>query len=321
MRFLWKSQLKKEHGKFLPQSAEKKKKKREVSSGSTEERVAFFGGMFLWCLFLGTVVYAGVFAPYLKYSNWQVIGLSLVDEESVRETLRQKMDHQYLGFIPGDTFFVLEPRAVESLLRERYPLFQKVSVKRIFPHTLTVAVEERSTILLWCSMGTCAHVLENGDTISITEAYQQPENQSRTMSLEDQSGQPVRFGEATFEDYFVARVLSLREQLKSRFALETESLFSFSSRFAHEGRMRTTDGWELYFSTLLTPEVSLEALALLYEDEIPKERLKELEYIDLRTENRVFYRYRNSEKQEEKVEISSETKTTESKKEAPKKKK
>ncbi|MBP9727819.1 MAG: FtsQ-type POTRA domain-containing protein [Candidatus Moranbacteria bacterium] len=303
MRFLWKTQLKKEHGKFLPQAVEKKKKKREASFGSTEERALFFGGIFLWSLFLGTVVYVGVFSPYLKYSDWQVTGLTLVEEERVRETIQQKMDHKYLGFIPGDTFFVLQPRVLELLLREQYPLFQKVLVKRVFPHTLTVIVEERPTILLWCSVGVCAHVLENGDTVSVTDVYQQGENQSRTVVIEDRSGQPIRFGEKTFESYFASRILLLREQLRDRFDLETESSFSFTSRFANEIRLRTMEGWEVYFSTLLAPEASLQTFALVYDDEIPKERLSQLEYIDLRTENRIFYRFKNSDEAEKQAAV------------------
>lgn len=322
MQFLWKSQLKRERGKFLPQSSEKKKKKREVFSVSTEERLAFLGGIFLWSLFLGTAVYVVIFSSYLKYGDWQVEGLSSVEEDSVRKTVRQKMDTPYLGFIPGDTFFTLQPRGLEFLLRDRYPLFRAVSVKRVFPHTLTVTVEERPVLVVWCSTGVCAHVLENGDTIPVTDAYQQQENKSRTVSLEDTSGQPIRFGNETFEQNFVAKILLLRDQLKNRFSLEIEDSLSFSSRFANEVRFRTKEGWEIYFSTLVAEETSLNAFSLLYDDEIPKERLRELEYIDLRTENRVFYRYRNSEKEEEKSEMPSEASITQpSKKEESQKKK
>jgi hypothetical protein len=66
-----------------------------------------------------------------------------------------------------------------------------------------------------------------------------------------------------------------------------------ASRFADAIRMRTTDGWELFLSTHLAPEVSLNALGLLLDGPIPKERMKDLQYIDLRIENRIFYRYQD----------------------------
>lgn len=302
MRFLWKTQLKQDRGKFLPQSVDKKKKKRDVPSKSTEERWVWFGGVFLWLLFFGTVVYTVLFSSYLKYSDWQIVGLSQVEEQAVRETVRQKMEHRYLGFIPGDTFFMVRPRTLELLLREQYPLFQGVLVERTFPHMLTVTVKERDTIILWCSMATCAQVTENGDTLATSHVFEQPENQARTVTITDMSGQPIRFGEKIFESNFVEHTLFLREQLKERFSVETESALSFSSRFGNEIRMRSSDGWEIYWSTLLPGVASLEAFALLYDDEVSKERWKELEYIDLRTENRIFYRYKNRQEEEKPVE-------------------
>lgn len=315
MRFLWKTQLKQDRGKFLPQPVEKKKKKRDDPSKSTEQQWVWFGGVFLWLLFFGTVVYAVLFSSYLKYPDWEIRGLAQVEESSVRETVRQKMAHQYFGFIPGDTFFVLRPRTLESLLQEQYPLFQTVTVERTFPHTLVITVKERDTLVLWCSIGSCAHVVENGDALVVTDVYQQSENQMRTVTITDMSGQSIRFGEKIFDSSFVEKVLFLRQQLKERFAVETESMLSFSSRFANEIRMRSVDGWEVYFSTLLPGDVSLEAFALLYDDEISKERWKELEYIDLRTENRIFYRYKNSQEEEKPAnEVSAEKEKAKKKK-------
>ena len=64
------------------------------------------------------------------------------------------------------------------------------------------------------------------------------------------------------------------------------------SRFADELRVKTKGGWQIYFGTRIPLEASLEALQLLFEKELPEERHGDLEYIDLRTENRVFYRYK-----------------------------
>jgi hypothetical protein len=318
MRFLWKSQLRKERGKFLPPSDEKKKKKREIRSRSTGERLALFGAVLLWILFLGTVVYAGIFSSYLKYTDWQVTGLSVVNEDKVRETVEQVLAEKYLGFIPRDTFFMVQPGALARLLQERYPLLREVTVERTFPHNLTITVAERTTLVLWCSFDVCAHVLENGDTVPVTDVYELEENRSRTIFLEDGSGQPIRLGEKTFEEGFTVQLVLLREQLRERFGIETESRLSFVSRFANEVRMRTTEGWEIYWSTSMSPDASLDAFVLLYDDEIPKERLKDLLYIDLRTENRIFYRYREGEEAEKTVENPASPESTD---ESSKKKK
>ena len=163
---------------------------------------------------------------------------------------------------------------------------------------------ERDTIILWCAAETCLHVLENGSVIPVTDVYQEEQNRAHTITLRDESNQAISPGSRAFEDGFVSLVVSLKERLRERFGLETENTIFLASRFANELRIKTTAGWEIYFSTRIPAEDSLDTLGLLLEDEIPKERLNMLRYIDLRTENRVFYRYQDGKEELPVVETS-----------------
>lgn len=300
MRFLWKSQLKKERGKFLPRtvtgkSAVTRKERLESHQGSSS---SFFGVIFLWLLFFGTVGYAALFSSYLILASWQVEGLSLISETGFRETVDQELAQKYLGFIPRRSFFLIQPEKLERLLKDRYPLIRHVVVERIFPDRMKVTVEERDRILLWCVASECAHVLEDGSVIPTTPAYQKEENQSRTLFLRDESDEPLRFGNDIYDASFMLLATSLQSSLQMQFGIDTENEMMLASRFANELRVKTKDGWEIYFSTRTPLETSLQALRLLFEKELQRERLPELQYIDLRTENRIFYRYRDAEKEQ-----------------------
>lgn len=293
--------MKKERGKFLPKVAEKKQATRKERLAVSRGRFFFSGIIFLWLLFFGTVVYLIIFSPYLKVTALHIEGLALVDEGRLRSVVNEELARDYLRFIPRDTFFLVPTESLERLLAERYPLLRSVTVRRTFPGTLAIRGEERTTIVLWCSAGTCAHVLENGTVIPTTEAYQEEKNQERTIVLKDESGQPLRFGEGIFEDDFVPLVVFFREQLQARFGIETENSILLASRFANELRIRTREGWGVYFNTGISRETSLDTLGLLLDGEIPRERLAVLRYIDLRTENRAFYRYQDGESEVQEI--------------------
>jgi len=297
MRFLWKSQLKKERGKFLPRttagkSAVPRKERLESHQGSSS---SLFGVSFLWLLFFGTLGYALIFSSYLALAGWRVQGLSLIEEGRFQETVDQELAQRYLGFIPRGSFFLIQPTKLERFLKERYPLARNIVAKRVFPDRLEITVEERDRIILWCVASECGHVLEDGSVVPVTAAYEEEGNRARTLYLRDESSEPLRFGSGIYDAPFMLLTTSLQSSLQAEFGIETENEMMLASRFANELRVKTKEGWGIYFSTRIPIETSLQALRLLFEREIPRERFSELEYIDLRTENRVFYRYRNSE--------------------------
>lgn len=311
MRFLWKSQLKKERGKFLPRTTSGKNAvpRRERLESHRGSSSSWFGVFFLWLLFLGTVGYALLFSSYLALAKWDVKGLSLVDETRFRETVDQELAQQYLSFIPRANFFLLQTTKLEYLLKEQYPLIRRVAAKRVFPDVLEITVEERDRIILWCVASECGHVLEDGSVVPITAAYEEEGNRSRTLYLRDESSEPLRFGSGIYDASFMLLATSLQSSLETEFGIGTENEMMLASRFANELRVKTKEGWEIYFNTRTPLATSLQALRLLFEKELPRERFPELQYIDLRTENRVFYRYRDSET-EPSAETDSVTDTT-----------
>lgn len=294
MRFLWKSQLKKERGKFLPEiGSEKKNRTRKERFVPRTGRFLLWSAFLLWIFFLGTIVYLTLFSPYLSVTTWQVDGLELVNADDFHQRVDQELAQTYFGFLPRNTFFLIQPTALERLLQERFPLIRDIVVRRIFPDRLSITVQERTTLLLWCSADRCAQILEDGSTVPTSDIFQAAENREHTLTLVDESGQPLPLHEHVFDRDFIPVVVALREGLQNRFGLGTDSTLRVISRFANDLRMRTTEGWEVYFNTQIAPERSLSALGLILDGEIPRDQTTHLQYIDVRTENRVFYRYQD----------------------------
>ncbi len=303
MQFLWKSQLKKERGKFLVKnsSAQKKTNRKERLVSRMEQTPRSYAGViFLWLLFLGTGAYVVLFSPYLILKEPEISGLEYIDPASFLETVKSELDRKYARSIARNRYGLIRSKALEQGLQARYPLIRSIEVRQVFPDTVLLSLEEREVLLLWCADNTCVHILEDGTGIPVSDVYQTEENQSRTLVLRDMSGQSLLNEEKRFESEWITMPALLKRSLQEQFSLEVEKEMSFSSRFANEIRVKTKGGFEIFFGIKVPLESSLGALTLLLEKEIPKERQSELEYIDLRTENKVFYRYRDREGGEEK---------------------
>lgn len=300
MQFLWKSQLKKERGKFLlkKETRTKTNRKEHLETHIKQRVPAYWAIGMLWMLFFGTSAYLVLFSPYLALNIPQIVGLERIKAADFQNVLQRELDQKYYGLFERNRYFLVQSKKLVQKLEAAYPLIRTLEVTPYFPDRLTILIEEREALLLWCSADSCTHILENGSTRPVTDVYHEEENRSRTITLRDLSEQPLPENGKVFDTEFVSLPATLRRSLQEVFALETESEMSLSSRFANELRVKTRDGFEIYFSTRIPLETSLEALHLIFEKEISDERRPALQYIDLRTENRVFYRYKEGEETE-----------------------
>lgn len=301
MRFLWKSQLKRERGKFLPKASaihKKTNRKEQLEIKAGRSMGAWLLTIMLWFFFFGTVGYLVFFSPYLALDPPQIAGLSLIDEASFRGVVNSELEQQFFGLLSRNRFFLVRPEKLAETVQSRFPLIRNIRIERIFPSALVITVEERETIVLWCSQEKCFQVLENGDVVPVTDAHHSELSASHTITITDESGQSMEPGERVFEQGFSLFPMTLKRGLEERLGITLDKSMTVSSRFANELRVTTDRGWRLFVSTRLPAQSSIDALTLLLDAELSAEAQSKLQYIDLRTENRIFYRYQDGHEEQ-----------------------
>jgi cell division septal protein FtsQ len=60
----------------------------------------------------------------------------------------------------------------------------------------------------------------------------------------------------------------------------------------------TEEGWKAYFNKNVEINKGIEMLQIVLEEKIGKEKIKNLDYIDLRIDNKVFYKFKDVQPQE-----------------------
>lgn len=313
MSFFFRSKQKRGGGKEFSSKIFSSSKKialrdRKAAVYAGQERHSCFGVIFLWMLFAGTASYALFFSDFLLVENLEADGTQEISREQAERFLRQEISGKHLGLVPRNNFFVIRPARLEVLLRERYPLARTVSVTRIFPHGLKAEFEERKRIVLWCSGDPCYLLDEHGKTSESARALED-ENSKHVLFVTDTSAQPLNLGQKIVDEDFPLFVVSVAPLLKEQLGLELENRYATASRFAHELRVKTSEGWEIYLSSDIPLQSSVDALSLFFEKELPAEKRASLKYVDLRTENRIYYVVQGSGEQESQASSESQEKT------------
>jgi len=289
MRFLWKSQLRKERGKLLPNSSSVRNKtsRKEKLASKSGDHNSYFGVFSLWFLFLGTLLYVVFFSPYLFITATNITGAPAAEAQSLELFVNENLEGKYLWIFPKKDFFFISPRRLETKIKNAYPLVRAVTVKRIFPHSLDIQIDSREKIVLWCA-SSCYHIHEDGSVVPKSDVFDKEVNLSQTLMIRDISEKAIPTGASVFPRQIFPFVTSLPDAISDRLGIEIEHSFTVSSRFADEQILKTKEGWEIYLSTERPLDSSLDALGLVLEKEIIDNRTS-LKYIDLRTENRIYY--------------------------------
>lgn len=301
---------------FLRKALPKRREGRVLTGESAHNSRVFISIFLLWLLFFTTLFYVAFFSPFFFIGIPRMSGMNKIAQEALNTSLESQLAGKYLGIFPKRNFFLLRPRALEDFLRREYPLLAAAAVTRVFPDGLSLVITEREKIILWCSQGPPQLVSESGDPSEVeaeetvlpvergcflideagrakdTGLALSEENISAVLFITDTSGRAVAEGERVFDPSYGIFVIRMSQSFPEQTGIGLGVEYTTVSRFANEVRAKTSEGWEVYVNTEIPIETSLNALKLLFEKELPQEKRTGLAYIDVRTENRVYYAFR-----------------------------
>ncbi|MBL7150227.1 MAG: cell division protein FtsQ/DivIB [Candidatus Pacebacteria bacterium] len=182
---------------------------------------------------------------------------------------------------------------------EKFLQADSVNLERRLPATLIVEIQERLPLGVWCeveedksSSPPFAATREAEDCFYIDkEGIIFEENPPRTgfiISPEEQRTQ-VFLGEKVIEKVLLESIFEIQRKLKESLKINIEEIIILEKEKINA---KTFEDWEIYFNPTGDINWQLTKLSLVLEKEIPPERRKDLEYIDLRFGNFAPYKYR-----------------------------
>lgn len=222
-------------------------------------------------LFLG-VIYLLFFSPVFRVKEITVIGNHKISLEEIKDNLI------------CNNIILTTTRNIKKQLLVKFPVIQELKIsKNLFKRRLEINIKEREEIGIICSANKCFYF--DGDGIIFKDA---PNTSGSLITIvQDYSNRNYELGDKISEKSFVDTILEINKNLFSEIGLKILS-FNISSYPIEELKAITNEGWYILFNLKKDIKNQLLALKVALNEKI-KNR-SDLQYVDLRIENRIYYK-------------------------------
>lgn len=244
--------------------------------------------------FAGVTAYVIFFSPFLIITRVSVSGTQELDANVIGSLVGAEINGKYFNKITKNNILLVSSKKIEKIISDRFKRIESVQVKKVFPEALEIIIAERESMFILCSNNTCFIVDNNGIPYARADFESNELKENELLVMNDDGGKEIKIGEQVVTADYMKYLLAIKNELKSELDLEIEKNYRTPRLISGDIRVKTSEGWMIYFDESLPIEKEIEALKLVLEkiekDETGKRA--SLEYIDLRIENKVFYKYK-----------------------------
>jgi len=262
-------------------SPEKRKKKRN----KLLIKVGIIVGVIF--LFFGLGVY-GLHSENVRVVDITIEGERVVATQEIIDMAREELDGSYLKIFPKDGIFFYPKEKIIKSITENFGRISSVDVRRSKLTALTIDIVERDAAALWCGK----NIIEDERSISISCYFVEESGLifapaphfSGSVYFEYYSG--LLNGGTTVNP--IDRRFLTEEDFAERLLIDNDGVREFFlSTGAGKIILNTGDDYQ---QALRNIQVALESKRLEREED---DIAPELEYIDLRFDNKVLFKFYN----------------------------
>ncbi len=227
--------------------------------------------------------------PQLQVGRVIVEGTEVADPDEVSMFVLDMLAGTYLSILPRSSIVLISPDRLESRIRETFPRFNNVEVKRSSVDSLNVRIAEYDGIYLWCDQDEACSFMDEKGTVFADAPYF-----SGSAYLKIYAGARESFPFTALTDVQLVLVRTVFDRLSSIGIDPIEFRFNadheLSVIFSHNGNRAY-----ILFDPMIDVDTSLETLytglrteplAHLYHDSTSV-----LQYLDARFEGKLVYKF------------------------------
>ncbi len=283
-------------------------KKTEKTSYFQKKRINL-PRIFYWFFslaFMGVIGYIFLFSGFLNISSREFSPTEKIASRKLSSRLNILLAEKYLNIIPKNNLLLLRESYLDKLFTQEFGIVKKVKIIKQFPDRIKIIIEERNPlIVLENSQG--RFILDDvgdvypydffdssGFDLTVLPILKET-NAERAFSFENNSG----------IDY-LEFIFKVKDKLEKLLDISLEKKMTVSKIISGDVIFKTKEGWQAYFNKSVSIDKGIEMLRIVLKEKIEEEKRKELEYIDLRIDNKVYYKFKETEKSESTVEAEKE---------------
>jgi len=231
-------------------------------------------------------VYLLFFAGLLDLRSVSASGTQSILQADLKAAVHDWLKVKFLGISRERNLFFISSEKLASELVAKFPRINSVEVRKKLPHSLEILITEREPAGIWCFVVSdrCFYFDKNG------VAYAETGKSSGFLipNISDFRDREVTLGSLVASEEWFKNIIAVKELLPkiginvAEFAIPSDSFDEFDAQ--------TAEGWKLLFSTSSDVAKQITSLGILLRDKLPAEKRAGLQYVDLRIQDRIYYR-------------------------------
>ncbi len=241
--------------------------------------------LFLYLFSLAAAVYAPFFGGYLDARRVSVSGSEVIAPEAVEKVVSDMLGEPIAFSLQKVNLLLFSPKEAEERILAAFPRLRAADVSRKFlSREIEVRVSEREPAGVACDeQRVCFYFDEGGVLFAEAPLI----TGAAMLTVKETSLAGVSLPQAQYPAEKLAFMTRFKEDARERAGLTIDS-FSLTNKF---GDMEATvvEGFRILFTTEQDSAKQAQILKNLLAEEI-KEQAARLDYIDLRVENRAYYK-------------------------------
>lgn len=243
-------------------------------------------------LCLAGAVYLLFFANLLDLRSIDVSGAEIIPAAELKAAAESWLDAKFLGVARSRDLLFISSEKLGSELAAGFPRIDAVEVKKEFPHGIKISITERKPAGIWClpaqagfpASGKCFFFDENG--IAYAEAGQS--SGFLILTVADYQDKEIALGSPVVSEEWLNNIMVAKETLP-KIGIDVAE-FTIPSGSFDEFDAKTAQGWKIMFSNSTDVAKQISSLNVLLRDKLSASKKAALQYIDLRIQDRIYYR-------------------------------
>jgi len=136
--------------------------------------------------FVFLIVYFFFFSQFFLIKKIEIEGNKNILSSNIKETINNNIFQSVLGLIPGNNFFLNKNEEIEMALLNKFSEIEAVEVNKKFPNLLKIKITEKNPLIIWCRLGDCYYIDNNGTAFLSAEKKLLPEKDEKFIKITEQ---------------------------------------------------------------------------------------------------------------------------------------
>ena len=250
--------------------------------------IAFFVIFVVLAVAAGSI-YTLFFSGWFTIKGIEISGNQELNQEEIKNLAGSHINRSYLfGLIKSySNILFAGSEIIEKSLKDIYPLIESVDVnKKLFSKNLEIDIKEREAIGVYCKKEseTCFYFDRNNVLFKEAPRF----SGQLFLVIEDSRNRDFKLSDSFDDAELLNKIFETKSIIDELRIVEYQNFFLPENSF--DFWIKTKGGWNVYLDKEIDIPSQLVALKKFLEEKLPSDRRQSLQYIDLRVNNRIYYK-------------------------------